>query len=341
MKKTKQIMIVKGLILTVLLSIAGILPAAQANAAGEEVSGNSVSSDSPAKEGTSDNSAPVISISVNEAKSSDGKKVYDIKTSDTESGIALIQAENTKAGVRSTLFQADDLYRELSEEVKVELTITANGCYRVYAYDRKGNAAVERLEVSCVAGYSPDKYRKKMESNTSYNESYYKEVPYDNTAPTYENPVIFGGDRDTGHDSGYNKNASYVYKSKNNLLPSAGIGIYDDWSLLKKKAETKVSRLWSEEGSEGEWTIGSNGDGDELEYKTEISTLLNKRTSPFSAETSEIGDMIIESSREAGDTGRSIRVLSGRKITAVIIITVLVSASLAGIFLFNIKKGIS
>ena len=129
MKKTKRIMIVKGLILTVLLSIAGILPAAQANAAGEEVSGNSVSSDSPATEGTSDNSAPVISISVNEAKSSDGKKVYDIKTSDTESGIALIQAENTKAGVRSTLFQADDLYRELSEEVKEELRAITPATY--------------------------------------------------------------------------------------------------------------------------------------------------------------------------------------------------------------------
>ncbi len=339
MKKIKRIMIAKGLIFTVIFGIAGILPTLRAYAAAPEVIGNSVSSNSTIVEGVSDNEAPVITISENKGHSSRGRKVYDINTSDIISGIALIQAENTGAGVRSTLFQADDLYRGLNAEESAELIVTANGSYRVYAYDGKGNAAVQKLEVTGFGGFSTDKYRAIIEKNTSDNASYHKETSYNNTAPTYENTVIFGGNGDEEGSQGENKNTSYVYKSKNNLLPSAGTGIYDDWSMLKKKEDTRISRLWSEEGRDGEWIAGDRGSGDEPEYKTEISTLLNKRTSPFNTEASGIGDMIIESSEEARDTGRAAKALSGRKITAVIIITGLVSVSLAGIFLFNMKKG--
>ncbi|MBR1914328.1 MAG: hypothetical protein IJ827_05850 [Lachnospiraceae bacterium] len=334
-----RIMLAKGIIWMMLSNIAGASSAIQAYAAVSAVSSNSLSGDSIAVEGISDNSAPVISISVNEAKSSGAKKLFEIKTSDIGSGIALIQAENIKAGVRSTLVQADDLYRELSEEVNVELTITNNGSYRVYAYDGKGNAAVQRIEASGIGGYSPDKYRERMEKNAYDNDNYHKDSSYNNTVPTYENAVIFGGNGDGTDYQSANKNTSYVYKSKNNILPSAGIGMYDDWSMLRKKEKAGVARLWSEEGSDGEWTVADSGSGDELEYRTEISTLLNKRTSPFSAETSGIGDMIIEGSRESYDTGMSSKTFSRRKITGIIIIVVLVSASLIGICLFIMKKG--
>ncbi len=270
------------IIISALVGPAGF-PGGGTVALADNVSENSgaytVSSDS-----LSDNEAPQIDISLK------GRSVL-IHAADSGTGVALIQAENAAVGIRKTLYQSVNMHDETAEAV---LKITANGRYRIYAYDGAGNAAAESVEIADIV--KPDIERYRLEAEDNMNSHFEKSnSSYDglDKEPVYEEPARFGGDPSGASYGGFKSEGGYTWRSASGNSASAESGSYSDWSMLKKKENKVPGRVWSEGALAGYVSLMTDA-AEDSDLMREVYVLGTRKPSIFSEDTSRIGEMIIE-----------------------------------------------
>jgi hypothetical protein len=278
-------------LITLIIIVATALPAAFPGggvlAFADNVSENSgsytVSSDS-----LSDNEAPHIDLSVEGG-------VVAIHATDSGTGVALIQADNAAVGIRKTLYQSENMYETgSSETAEAVLKITANGRYRIYAYDGKGNVTAENVEITDIV--KPDIERYRSEAVDNMNSHFEKrDHPYDGSdkEPVYDEPARFGGDPSGNSYGGFKSEGGYIWRSASGSSAFADPESYSDWSMLKKKEEKAPERVWSEGALAGYVSLVPD-DEEGGDMMREVYVLGTRKPSIFSEETSRIGDMIIE-----------------------------------------------
>ncbi|MCR5746339.1 MAG: hypothetical protein K6G03_01350 [Lachnospiraceae bacterium] len=338
--KTSKLLIV--ILICLMMCTIGNGGSLKVYAFGDTVSDNladTVSDDDILGDITKNIDIPVMTVSENEEAGISGRRTFQITAEDSGSGIALIQAENIDAGVRSTLFQNGSVSgNDINKKVVCDLIIAGNGSYRVFAYDGTGNAAVYELEVSDIMKYTPDRYNEMIKRNKVYSKDEEQYGYNTEVKPVYNGVAVFGGNKTNVQYDDTNKNNSYVYRKPVSVLPTAGIGIYDDWSMLKKKEDNAAERNWSGDDTDSEPINEGSVQEEEADHKSRLNIMSEEGQSPFEAETSEIGEMIIESSVPPTAGGSREEGISSRKIAAAIIMAFLVLLPVGGIFLFSIKK---
>ena len=97
----------------------------------------------------SDNEVPSLSIRV--AEEYEREMLLHIHAVDEGSGVALIQADNDRVGIRKTLYRPSRMEEsQLEKSVNTTLWINTNGCYNIYVYDGKGNGAARAVSISSL-----------------------------------------------------------------------------------------------------------------------------------------------------------------------------------------------
>ena len=178
------------------------------------------------------------------------------------SGVALIQAENERAGIRKTIYKIAD--KDIDpvrpsedgndDAVDVKFTLTANGSYIFYAYDEKGNMDLMRLSVSDIERRDISAYlelaeRNRMESETgTYDDSQNEDGAYTLKLGT---AYIGGGGTDTDSDreKAYRSGQGYIVRSGDGSgtdTETAASGKYKDWSMLRNREKRSDFRAWYE-----------------------------------------------------------------------------------------------
>ena len=233
---------------------------------GNEVSGNEVSGNEVSGNEDSGNEVSGNEVSGNETPSAGGDTgkgisvkctgishrghtaVVSIAAECTGGDIALIQVENSRAGVRKTLYRPEVASKSL------DFMVTANGSYVFYAYDTNGNTDSCRVNIYDLKTGSIDDYLRRAQENrkagirsTAAEEEEWKKRD-DKPAR-----VIFGGV--SGAAGTVRKTAGslpgkrYTVRSGNgnrNTDGQASTEKYSDWSMLKKKNRRADTKAWYE-----------------------------------------------------------------------------------------------
>ena len=291
---------------------------------GAEVSGNSLS----------DDEAPQIDTTLS------GNTVR-IFASDAGTGIALIQADNAAVGVRKTLYQAEGMQEAcLPESGEAKLKITANGTYRIYAYDGAGNVSAENLKVHDITGDDISRYRSEAEDNmASHRDEDRLSSEGDKSEPVYDEPARYGGDGTGDYTGGVISDGNYSWKSTSPDRVIKDAGSYSDWGMLRKKDISVPDRVWSEGALAGYVSLISGGEED-ADLLKEVYVLGMRKPSIFTEDNERIGEMIIEGGAAEQTAEKGAADADGRKrsiIVAAVIFALLTAAALS-IFAFRCGK---
>ncbi|MBO5551737.1 MAG: hypothetical protein J5966_07235 [Lachnospiraceae bacterium] len=225
-----------------------------------EVSQNEVSQNEVSENGVSENETPAVSdnktgkltVSCDVISYKGRSAVVSISADCTGGGIALIQSENTGAGVKKTLYRAEKPEKGLERDSKsIDFPITANGSYAFFAYDTNGNSDSCRLHIHKLKEVSADEYivRARENRRESTRSIDIKKAEEEEKNGSRSGTVTFGGGRGTG--------ASHASASGRNYSVRSGSGDreedrqsllekYSGWSMLKTKNRKADVRAWYE-----------------------------------------------------------------------------------------------
>ena len=184
------------------------------------------------------------------------KGVIQITARSTGCPIALLQIENAGAGIRKTLYKGDMQGRGGLQDIERSFGVTANGEYRVWAYDIKGAYDMKTVNISDMGSTEISRYKslalKNMNEKRGRRDN--KETGTEYRKNSTPERAIFGGDGKKREESEKEPEKTYTYKTGKNDGHDEDIPLserYGNWSLMKGivRGENEKAWLGTEAGS--------------------------------------------------------------------------------------------
>lgn len=250
-----------------------------------------------------------ISISCNLAGKTKRTVLISVSAKSKGSGVALIQAENEKAGIRKTIYKRADegVYRvnpegEYDDAVDLKFTLTSNGSYIFYAYDGKGNMDSVSFTASDMERRDISYYLELAELNRKESDTGDRSQDEDGDYPLYLGTAFIGGggtDADSYPAKAYDSRQGYVVRSGDgsgdDTEPSAS-DKYKDWSMLKSRDKGSDFRSWYE-------PYALSGDNARPQPLENVLNLSDYETDLFKAEHRAESDGVLGESASPADGG--------------------------------------